>query len=131
MPEVPCLVDDPELWFGQLPEEVEQAESLCARCPGREACLEGALSRREPWGVWGGQLLVDGHRRGAQASPGAAAEGVGGRPDGEAARRHHRRRTTSAAITSAVTTTPPASGRRMPGGGSALPSRADSSRRRS
>ena len=60
MPEVPCLVDDPELWFGQLPEQVEQAKSLCARCPGREACLEGALSRREPWGVWGGQLLVDG-----------------------------------------------------------------------
>jgi hypothetical protein len=23
-------------------------------------CLEGALERREPWGVWGGQLLVDG-----------------------------------------------------------------------
>ncbi len=23
-------------------------------------CLEGAIDRREPWGVWGGQLLVNG-----------------------------------------------------------------------
>ncbi len=23
-------------------------------------CLEGALARREPWGVWGGQLFVNG-----------------------------------------------------------------------
>jgi len=23
-------------------------------------CLEGAIARREPWGVWGGQLLLNG-----------------------------------------------------------------------
>ena len=32
-------------------------------CPGlraRMACLTGALERREPWGVWGGELLIRG-----------------------------------------------------------------------
>jgi WhiB family redox-sensing transcriptional regulator len=24
------------------------------------ACLEGALERREPWGVWGGELFLNG-----------------------------------------------------------------------
>ena len=24
-------------------------------------CLEGAMNRREPWGVWGGQLFRNGH----------------------------------------------------------------------
>ncbi len=28
--------------------------------PGRLACLDGALKRREPWGVWGGELLMSG-----------------------------------------------------------------------
>ena len=25
-----------------------------------EACLEGALARQEPWGVWGGELISNG-----------------------------------------------------------------------
>ncbi|MGI8491243.1 MAG: WhiB family transcriptional regulator, partial [Acidimicrobiales bacterium] len=25
-----------------------------------EPCLTGAIERREPWGVWGGQLFVNG-----------------------------------------------------------------------
>ena len=29
-------------------------------CPARVQCLAGALERQEPWGVWGGQLLVQG-----------------------------------------------------------------------
>jgi WhiB family redox-sensing transcriptional regulator len=28
--------------------------------PAARACLAGALERREPWGVWGGQLVVAG-----------------------------------------------------------------------
>jgi WhiB family redox-sensing transcriptional regulator len=27
----------------------------------REDCLAGALARREPWGVWGGELFANGH----------------------------------------------------------------------
>jgi WhiB family redox-sensing transcriptional regulator len=28
--------------------------------PGLALCLSTALDRQEPWGVWGGQLLLDG-----------------------------------------------------------------------
>lgn len=59
--ELPCrLVDDPEVFFAEQPADVEYAKALCGACPVRDECLEGALERREPWGVWGGQLLVQG-----------------------------------------------------------------------
>ncbi|KQX70090.1 hypothetical protein ASD06_02135 [Angustibacter sp. Root456] len=57
---IPCRAHDAELWFAELPADVELAKSLCGDCPVRTACLDGALERREPWGVWGGQLLVQG-----------------------------------------------------------------------
>lgn len=57
---LPCRVNDPDLWFAEQPSDVEAAKALCASCPLRSACLDGALERGEPWGVWGGQLLVDG-----------------------------------------------------------------------
>jgi len=57
---IPCRAHDAELWFAELPADVELAKSLCGDCPVRTACLAGALERREPWGVWGGQLLVQG-----------------------------------------------------------------------
>ncbi len=57
---LPCWESDPELFFAESPSDVELAKSLCASCPVRPACLAGALERREPWGVWGGELLVAG-----------------------------------------------------------------------
>ena len=57
---IPCRANDAELWFAESPADVEAAKSLCGECPVRTACLAGALERREPWGVWGGQLLVQG-----------------------------------------------------------------------
>ncbi len=57
---LPCRVHDPDLWFAELPADVEAAKALCAACPLLELCLDGALERAEPWGVWGGQLVVDG-----------------------------------------------------------------------
>lgn len=57
---LPCWSSEPDLWFAESPADVEQAKALCRPCPLREACLAGALDRREPWGVWGGQLVVDG-----------------------------------------------------------------------
>lgn len=58
--EAPCLTLDPELWFAESPTDVERAKSLCQGCPMRERCLEGALERQEPWGVWGGELVLRG-----------------------------------------------------------------------
>ena len=57
---LPCWTADPDLWFAESPADVEDAKALCIPCPLREACLAGALERREPWGVWGGQLFVAG-----------------------------------------------------------------------
>ncbi|GAA3765752.1 WhiB family transcriptional regulator [Salinactinospora qingdaonensis] len=57
--EVPCR-SNPDLFFAEAPAEVEAAKAVCAECPVREQCLADALERREPWGVWGGQLLVAG-----------------------------------------------------------------------
>ncbi|MBA2508965.1 MAG: WhiB family transcriptional regulator [Nocardioidaceae bacterium] len=57
---LPCRVNDPELFFAETPTDVESAKSLCRGCPARQACLQGALQRREPWGVWGGELFEQG-----------------------------------------------------------------------
>jgi WhiB family redox-sensing transcriptional regulator len=57
---LPCRANDPELWFAESPADVEFAKALCVDCPVRELCLDGALERREPWGVWGGQLFLQG-----------------------------------------------------------------------
>ncbi len=58
--ELPCRQHPADLWFAELPEEVEAAKALCVDCPIRAMCLEQALERREPWGVWGGQLVLQG-----------------------------------------------------------------------
>ena len=58
--DVPCRSYDPEVFFAESPEDVEYAKSLCGTCPLRAACLDGAKERREPWGVWGGELFVQG-----------------------------------------------------------------------
>ena len=56
---LPCT-DDPDLFFAESPQDVECAKDLCRSCPARLACLAGALERREPWGVWGGELFLRG-----------------------------------------------------------------------
>jgi WhiB family redox-sensing transcriptional regulator len=58
--QVPCRTNDAELWFAESPSDVELAKALCQDCPVRAECLNGALDRREPWGVWGGELFLQG-----------------------------------------------------------------------
>lgn len=58
--DLPCRRNDPELFFAESPVDVETAKALCVDCPIRSECLAGALDRREPWGVWGGELFVAG-----------------------------------------------------------------------
>jgi WhiB family redox-sensing transcriptional regulator len=60
-PELPCQLEDPQLWFSEYPADLEQAKGFCAGCPVREACLAGALHRREYWGVWGGEIFDQGN----------------------------------------------------------------------
>ena len=49
-----------ELFFSESLDDIAAAKALCLECPVRSACLEGALAREEPWGVWGGELFFQG-----------------------------------------------------------------------
>jgi WhiB family redox-sensing transcriptional regulator len=58
--DVPCVVGPADLWFSDVPGEIDRARALCAGCPLRAECLRGALERRETCGVWGGELFIRG-----------------------------------------------------------------------
>lgn len=58
--ELPCHRVDPDVFFAEAPADIEYAKTLCQSCPLLVQCLEGALARREPWGVWGGELFIGG-----------------------------------------------------------------------
>src|SRR5689334_22847401 len=49
-----------ELFFSEQLDDIAAAKAFCLECPVKETCLEGARERREPWGVWGGELFVNG-----------------------------------------------------------------------
>jgi WhiB family redox-sensing transcriptional regulator len=96
--QLPCRRHDPNLFFAESPADVERAKTICQPCPVRTACLGAAIERREPWGVWGGELFIDGvvvprkRPRGrprkqdsapaAAASPAAGATPAGATPAG-------------------------------------------------
>jgi len=48
------------LFFSEELQDIARAKDICAKCPVIAECLEGAIERREPWGVWGGQLFLNG-----------------------------------------------------------------------
>ncbi|MEJ3656690.1 WhiB family transcriptional regulator [Pseudonocardia sp. TRM90224] len=58
--DLPCRSGDADLWFAEAPAELERAKALCGQCPIRAECLAGAVSREEPWGVWGGEIFERG-----------------------------------------------------------------------
>jgi WhiB family redox-sensing transcriptional regulator len=58
--DLPCRQGEADLWFAESPAELERAKTLCEGCPIRIECLAGALSREEPWGVWGGEIFERG-----------------------------------------------------------------------
>ena len=49
-----------ELFFSEQLDDIAAAKAFCQACPVKDPCLAGALERREPWGVWGGELFVNG-----------------------------------------------------------------------
>ena len=48
------------LFFSDDEIDIARAKAICTRCGLSERCLEGALDRAEPYGVWGGRLVIDG-----------------------------------------------------------------------
>lgn len=55
-----CSTADTSLFFSEYVRDITAAKQICLRCPQMATCLEGALRRGEPGGVWGGQLFVNG-----------------------------------------------------------------------
>ncbi len=48
------------LFFSDEIPDIRAAKTICLECELAGPCLAGALERREPFGVWGGELLGDG-----------------------------------------------------------------------
>ena len=49
-----------DLFFSEQLDDILRAKAFCQECPVRQPCLEAAIARREPWGVWGGELFANG-----------------------------------------------------------------------
>lgn len=49
-----------DLFFSEEIPDIIEAKAICQMCESREACYSAAIARREPWGVWGGELFVNG-----------------------------------------------------------------------
>jgi WhiB family redox-sensing transcriptional regulator len=48
------------LFFSDDAIDIARAKAICRRCALHDECLSAALERSEHYGVWGGQLLMDG-----------------------------------------------------------------------
>jgi WhiB family redox-sensing transcriptional regulator len=48
------------LFFSEQLDDMARAKAFCRGCVVREECLDAAIDRREPWGVWGGEIIVNG-----------------------------------------------------------------------
>ena len=55
-----CARWDPELWFSDDPDDINEAKAICRGCPALDTCLQGAVDRKEELGVWGAQLFRKG-----------------------------------------------------------------------
>ncbi|MCH1450212.1 MAG: WhiB family transcriptional regulator [Acidimicrobiales bacterium] len=49
-----------DLFFSEDIGDIAAAKRVCTDCSVLAECLEGALDRRELFGVWGGQLFING-----------------------------------------------------------------------
>ena len=48
------------LFFSDDDHDLARAKAICRPCGLKAICLSGALERQEPYGVWGGLLVLDG-----------------------------------------------------------------------
>lgn len=70
-----------EVFFPPVGGTGNRAKAICARCPVREECLEHALTKPEPFGIWGG--TSENERRRMRRARGLT--GPPGRPQKETA----------------------------------------------
>jgi len=71
------------LFFSDEMAHIELAKAICSGCALIGPCLRGALARREPVGVWGGQLFADGEviaRKRKRGRPPKVAAGLASEP---------------------------------------------------
>lgn len=74
--EAACATGNGELsrlFFSEEVGDIVRAKELCSGCPVMLECLEGAAARREPAGVWGGQLFSGGRIVTGKRRPGRPA----------------------------------------------------------
>ena len=57
---LPCRRENSQLWFSDVPADLQLAKAFCGPCPMRRVCLAGAVERGEPHGVWGGEIFTRG-----------------------------------------------------------------------
>ena len=48
------------LFFSDDLVDIGRAKAMCEKCALKANCLADAVDREEPWGVWGGELLLNG-----------------------------------------------------------------------
>ncbi|MDG2261157.1 MAG: WhiB family transcriptional regulator [Actinomycetota bacterium] len=48
------------LFFSEDLYDIARAKAICAKCPMTTECLDHAVRIGEPWGVWGGELIMNG-----------------------------------------------------------------------
>jgi WhiB family redox-sensing transcriptional regulator len=67
---LPCRRQNAQLWFSDVPAELQLAKAYCGPCPIRRVCLAGAVERHEPLGVWGGEIFDRGAIIAGKRGPG-------------------------------------------------------------
>jgi len=48
------------LFFSDDAFDIARAKAICSKCRLATACLAGAIERGEAYGVWGGELFIEG-----------------------------------------------------------------------
>jgi hypothetical protein len=54
LPDARCRTADPDAWFQEDGGAYHQQRQICLMCVERLKCLQGAVRRRESYGMWGG-----------------------------------------------------------------------------
>ena len=49
-----------DLFFSEQIDDINRSKAFCLGCEVRNSCLDAALENQEPWGVWGGELILNG-----------------------------------------------------------------------